>query len=102
MHTLAVPVIDAGDAVTVSDRVTVHPPPSEYVIVTVPGDMPVTPPLSDPINAVAGWLLVHTPPLMLSVRVAAAPAQIDAGPDMADGPALTVTIAVDAQVVGSV
>lgn len=62
------PVIAAGAVLTVNIPVT-DDTPNVYVIVTTPADTPVIIPLDEPIVAIEGLLLVHTPPgSRLSVR----------------------------------
>ena len=44
-HTSVLPLTPTDVAVTVTTVVSIHPVPSEYVIVVVPAEMPVTTPL---------------------------------------------------------
>ena len=67
-----------------------------------PGAIPVTMPVREPIVAAEVLLLLHKPPLILSVSVVICPAQTAAGPETATGEGLTFTELVTAQPVGSV
>ncbi len=98
-HTMAVPDIPAGDALTVTFFVTdpMQPAPvvTVYVIVAVPAPVPVTTP-DVPTVATGVLLLLHVPPDVASESVMADPVQTFPGPDMAamEGRAFTVTTAV--------
>jgi hypothetical protein len=71
------------------------------VITAVPGagvaDTPVTMPVPAPTEAIAGLLLLHTPPEVGCVRVRVWPSQTESVPTMADGAGVTVTTTVDRQ-----
>ena len=101
-HSLPAPVIALGTGLTVTGFVTVHPEPSEYVIVVVPVLTPVTIPFSEPMVAVVVTLLLHKPPLTTSLNVSADPAHTLPAPDIAVGAVLTVTVIAVAQPVGKV
>ncbi len=88
------PAIGAGTGYTVTDLLTVQPDPSEYEIIAVPADTPVTRPLSDPTIATPGVAEVHNPPDTASDNVIVDNAQTVLGPLMATGEGLTVTIVV--------
>ncbi len=62
----------------------------------------MTTPVADPTVATDGALLLHAPPVALSVNVIVDPIHTDVGPDIATGAALTVTEAVLRQPVESV
>jgi hypothetical protein len=53
--------------------------------------MPDTIPVNDPINAIAGALLIQVPPVTVSVSNAEASAQTDNAPDIGAGKPITVT-----------
>jgi hypothetical protein len=72
-----------------------------YVMVVVPGLLPVTTPLAEPIVAINGTLLTHVPPVVISVREVVLPTQTERVPPIAGGSALIVTTVVALQPVGS-
>ena len=61
-HTDVGPVMAVGNGFTVNGVVTEHVVGKVYVIVTVPPRLPVTVPVVDTTDAVAGALLVQVPP----------------------------------------
>jgi hypothetical protein len=71
-------------------------------MVALPGAIPVTIPLDEPIVAIPPSLELHEPPLAGSVKAVADPTQTTGVPLIAPGRALTVTIAVLLHVVGSI
>jgi hypothetical protein len=99
-HTTAVPVIVAGSAFTVRTVEVVQPEPRAYVIVVVPAATPVTTPDAS-IVAFAGVPLVHVPPVVTLFNVVVRPSQTVSVPVIVAGSALTVTVAVVMQPVGS-
>ncbi len=101
-QTAPIPVIAAGDGITVITFVTMQPVPSEYVIVTVPAATPVTSPLVLLTVARAVLLLLHKPPVGLEASVIIAPVQTVPAPVIAVGAVLTFTVVVTEQVVGKV
>lgn len=88
-------VIADGFAFTVKIAVAVHTPLSVYVIVAVPGALPVTSPEPAATEAVAGALLVHTPPPP-SASNEVDPTQALSVPVIGPGAATTVTFTVAA------
>ncbi len=84
------PVTGAGRALTVTAAVRIQLVAAVYVINAVPGDMPVTMPVNDPIAAVAAPVL-HVPPIVPLLRVVIEPAQTLARPVIAAGSGFTVT-----------
>ena len=66
-------------------------------MVTTPGIAPVTMPLEDPTDAVAGELLLHRPPPATIVTFSEAPTHNVVVAEMAGGAGLTVTIAATPQ-----
>jgi hypothetical protein len=84
----------SGDAFTVIVVLAVQPLPSEYVMVVVPGAMPVIMPLREPIVALPGALLLHIPPPAPSASIAVRPAHTVPGPDIAVVPVVTFMVAV--------
>ena len=90
IHTLVVPVMDAGNGLTVTRDVMIHPVDGKvYVIVVVPAATPVTTP-DELIVAAAVLLLLHAPP-PLFVRVVVKPTHTFIVPVVADGNGFTVT-----------
>ena len=64
------------------------------MIVDVPAERPVTIPLTEPIEAVPVALLLHLPPVGVSLRVIVEPAHTLPRPAIVPGNGLTVTIVV--------
>ena len=62
------------------------------MIVAVPTAVVVTKPLLKPMSAVAGALLIHVPPVGLSLKEEVPPRQMARLPDTANGNGLTVRI----------
>jgi len=91
-HTLVVPPIAAGFGLTVKLVTAIQPVLSVYVIVTTPSVMPVTVPDVEPMVATAVLLLLHTPPLVISVNVIVKPTHTLLVPPMAAGFGLTVKL----------
>jgi hypothetical protein len=56
-----------------------------YVTTTVPADIPVTTPVVKPIVATVVVLLVHVPPVVISLNMIVEPMQTKAGPVTGDG-----------------
>ena len=73
---------------TVTVFVVVHPVPSEYVIVTVPEDKPVTIPLSKLMIAIVELLLLHVPPVVASLNTLVVPAHRPVDPVIGAAPGL--------------
>jgi hypothetical protein len=71
-------------------------------MLVVPGAMPVSTPPVDTIVPTATLLLVHTPPLIPSVKVTDEPTHTLDGPPMAEGDGATVTVMVAKQPVLSI
>lgn len=63
-QTFNVPVIAAGNAITVTVLNTVHPEPRVYVILAVPATFPVTTPVEEFTLATVLLPLIQVPPLM--------------------------------------
>jgi hypothetical protein len=101
-HTVITPVIAAGLAFTVIALMTIHPEPSEYVIVTLPAATPVTTPVEEPTIALVTALLVHTPPPMESVNVVESLVHTVDAPLIVLGAPLTVIVFVVSQPVSKV
>lgn len=87
------PAIAAGSGLTVTGSIAGQPAPTAYEIEAMPADTPVTIPVADT-DPVSGALLVHVPPGVTSDSVIVLPTHTEAGPLIADGPALTVTVRV--------
>lgn len=90
-HTFNVPVMAAGNVLTVISKVTRHPVGKVYEIVIVPGVSPVTTPpvLMDP---TAGALLLQVPPGVVSDNGVVNPGQTVEAPVIGAGNGLTVNI----------
>lgn len=99
VHTVVVPVIAAGNGLTVMTADTLQPLGARvYTAVAVEGTVtvpPVTTPVPRPI--VAGPLMLQEPPPVALVSVMVLPLHTLAGPPMAAGNAVTVTMAVVVQ-----
>ena len=64
------------------------------MILVVPAARPERMPDADPIVPTATLLLLHVPPVAVSLREVLAPAQTEAMPEMAEGNGSTVSIVV--------
>ena len=94
-HTPVLPVIAAGELLTVKLNVAAVPHPVEYVIISEPSLNPVnTPPLLT--NAIEAALVLQVPPIVESVNVIVLPIHISAVPPIAEGIPNTVIDAVAA------
>ena len=91
-HALVVPVIEEGEALTVTVTNVKQPELSVYVIFEVPAVTPETIPVPEPAAALE-LLLVHVPP-PASVREVVWPVHTDGVPEIEDGNGFTVTPAV--------
>ena len=89
-HTLSGPVIGAGDELTVMLTVVSQPNPDVYVIMAVPDDTPVTPPVPDTVAVLL--VVLHVPPEVASVKFTLSPVHTDDGAVIAAGVGLTVTV----------
>jgi hypothetical protein len=78
----------AADTPTVV--VVLQPPASVYVILVVPGVLPITVPDDEPIEATEGALLLQVPPVIPSDSVMVKPGHTSVVPLMGVGDALTV------------
>ena len=83
IHTLPGPVIGAGTVFTVTVAVLTHAAGVVYVIVVLPGKMPVTIPEDEPTEATNGLLLLHMPPVVESLSAVVAPGQTLSMPPIA-------------------
>jgi hypothetical protein len=90
-HTVLLPVMGDGGALTVKMVVLTQPAGVVKLIITTPEDMPVTTPEVESIVAIVVSLLLHEPPGSGSVNDAVAPTHNWLGPDMGPGNAFTVT-----------
>lgn len=84
-HTVAVPVIAEGDAVTVMVFVVIHPVGNVNVIAALPADTPVITPVEEAAVAIAVLLLLHVPPPEASLSVIVEPVHTEDPPDTATG-----------------
>ena len=92
-HTVAVPVMPDGGAMTETVAVTLQLPPSEYVMDAVPGVTPVISPVNRPTLTVVA-VLVHEPPMIASLNVVVAPTHTVSLPPIGPGAGLTSTLVV--------
>jgi hypothetical protein len=90
VHTLAVPVIAAGDPLTTNVAV-VKQPATVYVIVVVPALPPAVTNPEELMLATPGALLLHVPEGVLLLSVLLPPIQALSVPVIAFGAGLTVT-----------
>lgn len=97
MHTYGVPVMGGGPVVTVIVFAAMQPDGNVYVIVTVPGASAVIRPVTEPMDATAGALLVQVPPAVALVYVVDDPAHMPAVP-VTGAIALTVIVLLTEQV----
>ena len=96
------PKIFVGNGFTVKILVVLQPVGMEYVIFTVPEDVPVVIQPLLPIVATVALLVLHVPPGVRSVRHVDKPIQTSGVPVMATGIGLTVSVVLVVQPVGSV
>jgi hypothetical protein len=89
-HAVSVPAITAGFALTVIGKVALHVVGSMYHIFTVPAAAPVIVP-SVPAVAMALLLLLHVPPVVLSLSIVVADGQVVPEPVIAAGAGFTVS-----------
>jgi hypothetical protein len=92
-HMVVVPMIAAGNGLTVATIVVVQPPLMVYEIVAVPAEMPQSVPVL-PMVATDTLLLLQVPPDMASLSVVQRPAQTDGTPLMAAGAGKTISVVV--------
>jgi hypothetical protein len=92
-HIVVVPIIAAGDEVTVATIVAVQPPLMVYEITAVPAETPQSVPVL-PMVATDTLLLLQVPPDMASLSVVQRPAQTDGTPLMAAGAGKTISVVV--------
>lgn len=92
VHTEVVPVMAAGDELTVTVVVTLQPVDNLYVIADVPAVTPVTVPEEDPTVATVVVPDVHVPPVVVELKVVVAPVQMPVVPVMDDGSVITVIV----------
>ena len=88
MHTTQPDVgqeMGAGNGLTVIVVVTEQPEERVYVIVSIPGDIPITMPDAEPTVAIAGLLLLHVPPPGELLKVMVLPTHTEVGPVIAEG-----------------
>ena len=91
-QTSIVPSIAEGSGFTVTTAVVIQPMEDVYVIVAVPGLKPVTTPNKALTGAIVMSLLLHVPPVTLSLKlVVASPAHTDKLPLIAVGCEFTDT-----------
>jgi len=90
-QTCVTPVIVPGEELTVTVAAAAQPVLSVYDMVAVPIPAPVTPPVDGSIAAIVGVLLLHTPPVVPSVKLLVSPRQRPKVPEIGNGTAFTVT-----------
>jgi hypothetical protein len=94
---VVVPIMPDGRLFTVTKVVVEQPETTEYVIVAVPGEKPVTTPPLVLIVATMVLLLLHVPPATVLLNIVVPPKQMPVVPDIPDGGGLMVTNAVAVQ-----
>ena len=92
--TLVVPVMAAGNELTVTTATAKQPSPKAYVIAADPADTAVTTPEAEPTVATPVDAELHDPPEVPSLSEAVDPAHRESVPVMGAGTALTVTMVV--------
>jgi hypothetical protein len=100
-HTIPVPDMAAGNALTVTVAVRIQPASDVPVMIVVPGKLPVTTPVPASIVATAVVLLLQLTPAVALPKAVVAPWHTCGLPVMAAGNAFTVTPAVAIQPVGN-
>jgi hypothetical protein len=95
-QTVLLPVIAVGTGLTNTDLVAMQPVGSIYVMVGVPPATPVTT-LLVPMVASAVLLLLHTPPVVVSLNVVVRPTHTVAIPVIGAGSGLTVSTRTELQ-----
>jgi hypothetical protein len=94
-HIVVLPAIVVGNGLTVTDTDLLQPVGKMSVIVAVPpGAPPVMIAVLTPIGAITTLLLLHVPPIVLSVNAMVDPTQTDVGPIITPGNGFTVTVVV--------
>lgn len=94
-HTVAVPVIVAGNGCTVTVTERAHMVDSVYCITVVPMSEAVTTPVAIPTEATAASLVLHTPPTGDDDKVVVLPSHTtNGGADIGEGSGLTVIVRV--------
>ena len=102
-HTVGVPVMVAGNGLTVNTDVVIQPVAVKvYVIIVVPAAAPVTMPVDALTVATDVLLLAHVPVPDVLLNVDVALIQLDSVPSIAVGNGFTVTAVVIKQPVPSV
>ena len=89
-HTERVPVIAAGNGLTVTVAVREHPVGKVYDITEVPAETPVTTPVDELTVATAGVALLQVPPAVALLNVVVDPTQTDIVPVITAGSGLIV------------
>jgi len=102
VHTVIVPVIADGLALTVITAEVVHPVGNAYTIDGVPAEPPVTTPVSEPTAACAVLVLLQVPPDVAELTAMDEPTQTEPGPVIPLGNAFTVTVVIVLQPVANV
>ena len=101
-HTFIVPVIEAGNGLTVAITTAKQPVGNVYDMVGLPAAPPLTIPDTIPTVACTVLLLLQLPPPVVSDKVVVEPTHTTGVPLIAAGTGLTVTVAVVKQPVGNV
>lgn len=97
IHNISVPLIGFGIAFTVTDFPTRQPVGIVYRIVVAPPARAIALPVTESIVITVVEVLLHTPPLIVSVYVVAVPAHTGVLPAIAPGVGFTVTSRVTKQ-----
>jgi hypothetical protein len=91
-HMVVVPMIAAGNGLTVATIVAVQPPLMVYEITAVPAETPQSVPVL-PTVATETLLLLQVPPDVASLSVVQRPVHINGTPLMAAGAGSTISVA---------
>lgn len=94
-HTAVLPVIVAGNGLTVTVVLVLQPVGNVYVITDVPVATPVTTPEEEPTVAIPVLPLVHVPPDEVLLNVVVDPTHTFVVPVMVAGNGFTVTVAIE-------
>ena len=96
-HIVPAPIIAVGCVVTETIVVATHPDGSAYVIMVVPADNAETIPEEEPTVPTAILLLLHMPPVLVSLKAEVDPEQILVVPVIAPGNGFTVSEYIEKQ-----
>ena len=101
VHTVIVPVIALGFALTAIGVEVAHPVGNVYTMDGVTAAPPVTTPVREPTDACKGLVLLHMPPGVVELSATDEPTHTEPGPVIAAGNGFTVTVVIARQPVAS-